>query len=69
VVSAIPDGHVMHRTAESDRFGCPVVRRSDAPLLERFERSLVRVRDMALAINAWENHWRLRGVIAATPTG
>ena len=49
--------------------GCPVVRRGDAPLVERFERSLTGVRDMALAITAWENHWRLRGVIAAHPDG
>lgn len=49
--------------------GCPVVRRRDAPALERFEESLVGVRDMALAITAWENHWRLRGLIAERPDG
>jgi Asp-tRNA(Asn)/Glu-tRNA(Gln) amidotransferase A subunit family amidase len=52
-----------------DELGCPVVRRADTPLLERFETALTGVRDMALAITAWENHWRLRGLVAAHPDG
>lgn len=55
--------------AQLTELGCPVMERSRLSVLEEFEQSLIGVRDTALAITAWENHWRLRGVVAAHPDG
>ncbi|MDF2825232.1 MAG: hypothetical protein K0R68_2640, partial [Mycobacterium sp.] len=55
--------------AQLVELGCPMVDRGTSPILEEFEQSLVGVRDVALSITAWENHWRLRGVVAANPSG
>ncbi|GAA0934321.1 amidase [Pseudonocardia zijingensis] len=52
-----------------EELGCPVLRRGGTPPLERFERSLTGAVDMAIRITAWENHWRLRGLIAEHPDG
>ncbi|MDV3129897.1 amidase [Mycobacterium sp. 21AC1] len=55
--------------AQLDRLGCPVLRRDNCSALDAFEDTLVGARDVALSITAWENHWRLRGVVAANPDG
>jgi Asp-tRNA(Asn)/Glu-tRNA(Gln) amidotransferase A subunit family amidase len=55
--------------AQLRNLGCTVLQRENSTELEDFEQSLTGVRDTALAITAWENHWRLRGVVAANPDG
>jgi Asp-tRNA(Asn)/Glu-tRNA(Gln) amidotransferase A subunit family amidase len=49
--------------------GVPVVRRAGHAGLERLERSLIGVRDTAVAITAWENHWWTRDLVAQRPEG
>ncbi|MCJ2017051.1 amidase [Methylobacterium sp. E-065] len=49
--------------------GVSVLRRRDAPAIERLERTLVGVREMANTITAWENHWAIRNLVAQHPDG
>ena len=49
--------------------GVTVLRRTKEPAIERFERALVGVREMANTITAWENHWAMRNLVAQHPDG
>ena len=49
--------------------GVTVLRRRDVPAIERLERALVGVREMANTITAWENHWAIRNLAAQHPDG
>jgi Asp-tRNA(Asn)/Glu-tRNA(Gln) amidotransferase A subunit family amidase len=55
--------------AQVEAAGVTVLRRAREPAVERFERALVGVREMANTITAWENHWALRNLVAQAPDG
>jgi Asp-tRNA(Asn)/Glu-tRNA(Gln) amidotransferase A subunit family amidase len=47
--------------------GVTVLRRTDHPMLDAFETSLVGVQAMTSAITGWENHWLFRNLVAQDP--
>ena len=49
--------------------GVQIVRRTDDPELESFERALAGAGALAAEITAWENHWLTRNLVAQNPDG
>jgi Asp-tRNA(Asn)/Glu-tRNA(Gln) amidotransferase A subunit family amidase len=49
--------------------GVIVLRRSDHPMLETFERAIVGCSTLGNTITAWENHWNFRNLVAQHPDG
>jgi Asp-tRNA(Asn)/Glu-tRNA(Gln) amidotransferase A subunit family amidase len=49
--------------------GVTVLRRSDEPMLETFERAIAGCATLGNTITAWENHWNLRNLVAQHPDG
>jgi Asp-tRNA(Asn)/Glu-tRNA(Gln) amidotransferase A subunit family amidase len=49
--------------------GVRIVRRTDDPDLESFERALTGAGALAIDITAWENHWLTRNLVAQNPDG
>jgi Asp-tRNA(Asn)/Glu-tRNA(Gln) amidotransferase A subunit family amidase len=49
--------------------GVQILRRTDSPELESFERALVGAGALAAEITAWENHWLTRNLVAHNPEG
>src|SRR5262249_10789680 len=55
--------------SQIENAGVTVLRRANKPELERFEQSLIGVRELTFDITAWENHWARRNLIAHNPGG
>jgi len=49
--------------------GVQILRRTDDPDLESFERALAGAGALAIDITAWENHWLTRNLVAQNPDG
>jgi Asp-tRNA(Asn)/Glu-tRNA(Gln) amidotransferase A subunit family amidase len=49
--------------------GVTVLRRTNEPELERFERFLAGVRQLTIEITVWENQWAMRNLMAQNPNG
>jgi Asp-tRNA(Asn)/Glu-tRNA(Gln) amidotransferase A subunit family amidase len=49
--------------------GVIVLRRSDQPMLETFERAIAGCSTLGNTITAWENHWNIRNLVAQHPDG
>jgi Asp-tRNA(Asn)/Glu-tRNA(Gln) amidotransferase A subunit family amidase len=49
--------------------GVQILRRTDSPELESFERALAGAGALAIDITAWENHWLTRNLVAQNPDG
>lgn len=49
--------------------GVIVLRRSNQPMLDTFERAIVGCSTLGNTITAWENHWNMRNLVAQHPDG
>jgi Asp-tRNA(Asn)/Glu-tRNA(Gln) amidotransferase A subunit family amidase len=49
--------------------GVIVLRRSNQPMLETFERAIAGCSTLGNTITAWENHWNFRNLVAQHPDG
>jgi Asp-tRNA(Asn)/Glu-tRNA(Gln) amidotransferase A subunit family amidase len=49
--------------------GVTVLRRADAPVIERFEQAIAEIMAMTNSITAWENHWAMRNIVAQHSEG
>ncbi|HEY1631351.1 MAG TPA: amidase, partial [Rhizomicrobium sp.] len=49
--------------------GVQILRRTESPELESFERALVGAGALAAEITAWENHWLTRNLVTQNPDG